>query len=172
MADPSSTNTIFVRDRYVGPPSNDSMVEIRRSPSVIPSAPVYFGMADTKEGRDKQARDTEKRQRQRELKEARERGDEAEPPRDVPEILDEALREVSPSQESSRTCHRRGCDEPATFVVVERYQEETGHGAVVAEAFLCRDHTTEEGPANLDRAYPDYVFCVVPIPETDTPDTA
>lgn len=36
-------------------------------------------MADNKQGRDKQAHDAERRQRKRELKEARERADEAEP---------------------------------------------------------------------------------------------
>ena len=68
---------------------------------------------------------------------------------------------------SSRQCHRRDCDEPAQFVVLERYQEETGKGAVEAEAALCQDHTDEESPANLDGAYDDYVFHVEPISETD-----
>ena len=129
-------------------------------------------MADTKEGRDKQARDAEKRQRQRDLKDAQERGDEAEPPRDVSDVADETRREESDPQDSPRTCHRRDCDEPAAFVVLERYQEETGQGAVEAEAYLCQEHTTEESPTNLDGAYPDYVFRVVPIPETDNPGTA
>ncbi|MFC4437207.1 MULTISPECIES: hypothetical protein [Natrialbaceae] len=64
---------------------------------------------------------------------------------------------------STRECHRRGCDERAQFVVLERYQEETGKGAVEAEAALCRDHTDEESPANLEGAYDDYVFHVEPI---------
>ena len=64
---------------------------------------------------------------------------------------------------SSRECHRRGCNERAQFVVLERYQEETGKGAVEAEAALCQDHTDEESPANLDGAYDDYVFRVEPI---------
>lgn len=72
--------------------------------------------------------------------------------------------------DSRRECHRRGCDEPAAFVVLERYQEETGHGAVEAEAVLCREHTAEESPANLDGVYADYVFRVEPIPETGTAD--
>lgn len=67
------------------------------------------------------------------------------------------------SSGSSRQCHRRGCDEPARFVVLERYQEDTGKGAVEAEAALCRDHTDEESPVNLDGAYDDYVFRVEPI---------
>lgn len=129
-------------------------------------------MADTREGREKQARDAEKRQRQRELEEARERRDEAEPPRDVEEVADEALRTESDAQDSPRTCHRRNCDEPATFVVLERYQEETGHGPVEVEAYLCRDHTAEESPTNLDNAYDDYVFRVVPIAEPDDTDAA
>ena len=41
--------------------------------------------------------------------------------------------EEDESPNSPRQCHRRGCNEPATFVVLERYQEETGHGAVEAE---------------------------------------
>jgi len=113
-------------------------------------------MADTKKGRDKQARDEENRQREREIEESRERADEAEPPRDG---QDEARRE----EDDSPDCHRRGCTEPATFVVLERYQEETGHGAVEAEAFLCTEHTAEESPTNLDKAYADYVFRVEPL---------
>jgi hypothetical protein len=106
-------------------------------------------MPDTKEGREEQARHEEKRQRQRDLDEARERGDEAEP-----------------ADERPITCHRRGCNEPAEFLVSERYQEETGHGAVTAEAALCRAHTEEESPTNLDGVYDDYVFRVQPLPET------
>jgi hypothetical protein len=128
-------------------------------------------MPDTKEGREKQARDADNRQRKRELEDARQRADEPEPPRDVSDVAEEALGEEDGSQDSPRTCHRRGCEEPATFVVVERYQEETGHGAVTAEALLCREHTAEESPTNLDHAYPDYVFRVVPLPETDDMDT-
>ncbi|WP_306057466.1 hypothetical protein [Natronococcus wangiae] len=72
----------------------------------------------------------------------------------------------------SRECHRRGCDKPPRFVVLERYQEETGHGAVEAEAALCREHTAEESPANLEDAYEDYVFRVEPIPDADGGDDA
>lgn len=64
------------------------------------------------------------------------------------------------------TCHRRGCDRPPAFLVLERYQEETGHGAVEARAYLCREHTAEEGPTNLDHVYEDYVFRVDPLPGT------
>jgi hypothetical protein len=49
--------------------------------------------------------------------------------------------------------------------VLERYQEETGQGAVEAEAFLCREHTDEESPTNLDGVYADYVFYVKPLDE-------
>jgi hypothetical protein len=105
-------------------------------------------MPDTKDGREEQARHEVDRQRRRELAEERERSDEAEPSDDRP-----------------ITCHRRGCNDPAEFVVTERYQEETGHGAVTAEASLCRAHTDEESPANLDGAYDGYVFRVEPIPE-------
>ncbi|XVH33444.1 hypothetical protein ACNS7O_15760 (plasmid) [Haloferacaceae archaeon DSL9] len=62
-----------------------------------------------------------------------------------------------------RECHRRGCTEPAAFVVVERYLEETGHGAVEAKAFLCQEHTAEESPVNLDSTYEDYLFRVDPL---------
>ncbi len=69
-------------------------------------------------------------------------------------------------------CHRRGCTERATFVALERYQEETGHGAVEAEAVLCREHAAEESPANLDSSYAEYVFRVEPIQEMQDGDTA
>jgi len=61
------------------------------------------------------------------------------------------------------TCDRRSCDETAAFHVLERYQEDTGKGAVEAETVLCRAHTDEESPVNLDAAYSDYVFRVEPI---------
>lgn len=111
-------------------------------------------MPDTKEGRENQARDEEDRQRERELSEALERGDEPEPPAVEEEGDDGPV----------PTCHRRNCDEPAAFRVLERYQEETGHGAVEAEAALCRAHAAEESPTNLDGAYADYVFRVDPLP--------
>lgn len=63
-------------------------------------------------------------------------------------------------------CHRRGCDRPPAFLVLERYQEETGQGAVEARAYLCTEHTEEEGPTNLDRVYDDYVFRIDPLPGT------
>jgi hypothetical protein len=42
---------------------------------------------------------------------------------------------------------------------------------VESEAALCREHTAEESPTNLDGVYPEYVFRVVPISETRTSDT-
>jgi len=63
------------------------------------------------------------------------------------------------------TCDRRSCDETAAFRVLERYLEDTGKGPVEAETVLCRAHTDEESPVNLDAAYPDYVFRVEPISE-------
>ena len=100
-------------------------------------------MGDTKRDRENQARDEERRQREGALEQDRGRVDEeSEPP---------------------RPCHRRGCDETATFHVLERYEEETGHGAVEATADLCRAHAAEEHPTNLDGVYPDYVFRVEPI---------
>ena len=128
-------------------------------------------MADTKEGREKQADDEERRQRERELAEARDRADEPDPTTDDRAESDQVRREGDEYSASARECHRRGCAEPATFLVRERYQEETGHGAVESEAALCREHTAEESPTNLDGVYPDYLFRVVPIPETRTSDT-
>lgn len=123
-------------------------------------------MADTKKGRNKQAHDAEKRQRERELSEARERADETEPPRDEQDESDEVRDDTDENADSPRRCHRRGCDEPAAFAVLERYQEETGHGAVEAKALLCRKHTAEERPANLDGVYAEYTFRVEPLPES------
>ncbi|WP_254532738.1 hypothetical protein [Natrinema gelatinilyticum] len=97
-------------------------------------------MANTENGREKQADDENRRED------------------GVPDSLPE--------------CHRRGCTERATFVVLERYQEETGHGAVEAEAVLCQEHADEESPTNLDRSYADYVFRVEPLQETLDMDTA
>lgn len=116
-------------------------------------------MADDRNARDKKADDAERRQRERELQEARDRADEAEPP-----LSEQDDAEAYP--DPPRTCHRRGCDEPAAFVVLERYQEETGKGAVEAEAFLCRAHTAEEGPTNLDGVFADYVFRIEPVAGT------
>lgn len=79
---------------------------------------------------------------------------------------------MADNPDAPRECHRRSCDEPAEFVVLERYQEETGHGAVEAEAALCRAHTAEESPTNLDGVYADYVFRVDPLPETTDADTS
>lgn len=106
-------------------------------------------MADTKEGREKQAADEQRRQQERDIEEARTRSEELEPPAE--------------DEEPPRECHRRGCTESPAFVVRERYQEETGHGAVVATAYLCRAHTDEESPTNLDNAYSGYVFRVDPV---------
>jgi len=105
-------------------------------------------MPDTKQGREKQAADERRRQVKRDISEARERGDESEPP------------------ESPRECHRRGCHETAEFVVLERYQEETGKGTVEAEALLCEEHTAEEYPTNLDHAGEDYLFRITPFEQS------
>ncbi|WP_336364883.1 hypothetical protein [Halalkalicoccus salilacus] len=126
-------------------------------------------MADTKKGRDKKAHDAENRQRKRELEQERDRADEAEPPQNE---ANEVYREGNASGDSSQECRRRGCNELAAFLVLERYQEETGHGAVEAEAALCEEHTAEESPTNLDGVYADYVFQVTPLLETSNTDTA
>ncbi|MFB6282113.1 MAG: hypothetical protein ABEH40_08845 [Haloferacaceae archaeon] len=112
-------------------------------------------MPDTKDGREKQARDEENRQREREVAEARERADEPEPP-----VADEA---PANDGDAPPACHRRGCAEPATFVVRERYREGGGHGAVEAEARLCTAHAAEEHPTNLDPEYADYAFRIDPL---------
>lgn len=129
-------------------------------------------MADTKRSRDKQARDEEDRQRERALEQALERADETEPPREEPADAQGTQRVADGPPDSPRECHRRGCDVRATFVVLERYQEETGQGAVEASAALCRAHTAEESPGNLKGVYADYVFRVTPIPGAETTDTA
>jgi hypothetical protein len=107
-------------------------------------------MGDTKTGREKQAHDAENRQREREVAEELARTDERPPPDDPDE---------------PRVCHYRGCTELATFRVLERYQEETGHGAVTAEALVCQAHADDESPTNLDNAYDEYVFRVEPLPD-------
>lgn len=108
-------------------------------------------MGDTKSGREEQAHDAEKRQRERELAEELARGDELPPPSDPDE---------------PQVCHYRGCTELATYRVLERYQEETGKGAVTAEALVCETHADDESPTNLRRAYAEYVFLVEPLPGT------
>lgn len=109
-------------------------------------------MGDTKSGREEQAAHEARRQREREVREALERADEVEP--------------VDDDADEPRVCHRRGCNELATFVVLERYLEETGHGPVESVAVLCEDHTAAERPTNLDHAYAEYVFRVDPYPGT------
>ncbi|WP_082838027.1 hypothetical protein [Haladaptatus sp. R4] len=126
-------------------------------------------MADNKKSRDKQARDEENRQRTWEVEQARERMDETEP-RGEQNEADEFRYAREENSDSPPTCHRRGCDEPAKFVVLERYQEETGHGSVEAEARLCQRHTAEESPTNLDGVYADYVFRVDPLTGTTDAD--
>lgn len=116
-----------------------------------------------KNDREKQADSEEQRQRERGITEARTRADEVEPSDDSEDVVDDPRREDDDDPNSSRRCHRRGCDKPATFEVLERYQEETGHGAVEATAVLCQEHTDEESPTNLDLAYKDYVFRVTPL---------
>ena len=139
--------------------------------TIISFTPVCHCMADTKKGREKQARNVEDRQREREVTEARDRGEEAEP-RDEQDEAGSDQHEEDDTHDSPRECRRRGCTEAATFVVVERYQEETGHGAVEATATLCREHTSEESPVNLDGVYSDYLFRVEPLPGTGNTDTA
>lgn len=73
--------------------------------------------------------------------------------------------------DSLSECHRRDCTERATFAVLERYQEDTGHGAVEAEAVLCQEHAAEESPANLDGSYAEYVFRVESLTEASDTET-
>lgn len=109
-------------------------------------------MADTKSGREEQAANEDRRQRERAVREALDRADEVEP--------------IEDDDEEPRVCHRRGCNELGVFVVLERYLEETGHGPVESVAVLCEEHTAEESPTNLDHAYAEYVFRVDPYPGT------
>ncbi|WP_152041751.1 hypothetical protein [Salinigranum salinum] len=120
-------------------------------------------MPDTKRGREEQARHEERRQREREIEEAQERADE---PRPQDEESTETTETTADDRDGAPTCHRRGCDRPAAFLVLERYLEDTGHGAVEATAELCREHTEEESPTRLDDAYSGYVFRVEPLPGT------
>lgn len=129
-------------------------------------------MADTKSGREKQSDDEERRQRERAITEARTRADEVEPPDDTEDASDDTRREADDGPGSSPRCHRRGCEQPAAFEVLERYQEDTGHGEVEATAALCRDHADEESPTNLDQAYSDYVFQVTPLRRPSEADSA
>ncbi|CCQ35846.1 uncharacterized protein Nmlp_1651 [Natronomonas moolapensis 8.8.11] len=137
-------------------------------------------MADDKRGRERRANGAEQRQREREATEDRERGEEAEPPDDGEADDGEAddgeaddatggiQRGDGAYPDPPHECHRRGCDEQASFVVAERYREETGQGTVRAEAHLCRAHTDEESPSNLDSAGEDYVFRIDPITDATT----
>jgi hypothetical protein len=114
-------------------------------------------------GRENGAKPDAEGQGDRATPEARDRPAEADRPPSGQDADGEAGRQRPGAPDRSPTCHRRGCTEPATFVVLERYQEDTGHGAVEAEALLCRVHTDEESPANLEGVYADYVFRVEPI---------
>lgn len=120
-------------------------------------------MADTKRGREEQARHEERRQREREMEQARDRADEPEPPVDRDVADPETRTERADSPDDDRPCRRRDCDRRASFLVVERYLEETTDGAVEATAELCREHTAEESPTHLEDAYPEYVFRVEPL---------
>jgi hypothetical protein len=123
-------------------------------------------MPDTKRGREEQARHEERRQREREIEEARERADEPRPQNEESAESTETAETTADDRDGEPTCHRRGCDRPAAFLVLERYLEDTGHGAVEATAELCREHTAEESPTRLDDAYSGYVFRVEPLPGT------
>ncbi len=87
-------------------------------------------------------------------------------------MTDDTRHEDETGSESPPSCHRRGCEEPAMFEVLERYQEETGQGPVEARAHMCQDHADEESPTNLDAAYEDYVFRVKLIDPTGEPEGA
>lgn len=106
-------------------------------------------MPDTEEGREKQAADADRAQRERALREELDRQDE-EPP--------------GPEADDPPICHYRNCTDLATFHVSERYEEETGHGLVTAEALVCTAHAEGEHPTNLDGASPEYSFSVEPLP--------
>lgn len=118
-------------------------------------------MGDTKSGRVEQARNEARRQRRREIELELARSDETEPA----DLGDEAVGVEQNPSDDPRECHRRGCTEPAAFVVLERYLEETSNSPVEATALLCPDHTEEEGPTRLEAVYDDYVFRIDPLRE-------
>ncbi len=128
-------------------------------------------MADDRSGRNEKALNDDRRQRERALAEELDRAEESEPLDQQPDDPSVTPREGGSDPATTRECHRRGCAEPAAFVVLERYQEETGQGAVEAMAALCREHTAEERPTNLDGSYAEYVFRVTPIPENGVSDS-
>lgn len=125
-------------------------------------------MADDKRGREKQAKRKDRRQREREIDEERSRSDEDEPPEGTDDTAEGVQRGGGTYPDPPSGCHRRSCEKRAAFVVVERYQEETGKGLVEAKAFLCREHTAEEGPSNLDSADGGYVFRIEPLADDPT----
>lgn len=112
-------------------------------------------MVDTERGREKRTRNAARHQRERKIQRARHRVDGP-----------EAARERASEDGRPKRCHRRDCDEPPAFLVLERYLEDSGHGAVEATAALCREHTAEESPTRLDDVYAGYVFRVEPLPGT------
>jgi hypothetical protein len=112
-------------------------------------------MPDTKRGREEQA--AHENRRQRELDVARALAAARDPEAEA--------REPAEDPDWPPACHRRGCNRMAAFVVRERYQEETGHGAVEAGALRSPEHTGEERPTTLDRADEDYVFRVESVPQ-------
>jgi hypothetical protein len=130
-------------------------------------------MPDTKRGREEQARHRDRRQRERDIEQAREWSTGSGAVDDEPEEGDTDTDNTDGAE--LRTCHRRGCDRPARFHVLERYLEDTGHGAVEATADLCREHAAEESPTRLEHAYENYVFRVEPLrgsAPTTAPDDA
>lgn len=133
--------------------SDDIYPLLRTGNSVISSLRHFLRMGDTKSGREHQAKHAEKREQQRALEEELARADET-PPEEA---------------DGPPVCHYRGCTDLATFRVIERYQEETGHGAVTAEALLCQAHADDESPTRLDDAYPEYEFRVEPLPDAFEP---
>jgi hypothetical protein len=95
-------------------------------------------MPDTKDGRERQARDSDNRQRRREVVEAREREQEREPP---------------------QQCQYEECQAAAAFEVLERYPAD--ENVVETMLWVCTDHAAMEGPTNLSGE--SYLFQITTI---------
>lgn len=106
-------------------------------------------MADTKDGRDKKARDEEKRQRKRELEEERERADELEPPEDEadtpptePADDDDDQLKVDQSERDDRDQIRESPDQDSPFGDVDALLEDRDYPVSAAE--LVEDHGEQQ----------------------------
>ena len=77
-------------------------------------------MPDTREGREKQARDRDRRQRERAIREAIARADEAEPPDDFDEVIDEQPYPTTTEEVIAAVAARRGAEPDDAVPLEER----------------------------------------------------